>query len=480
MKTIIGLLFSSFVILLSAASVNAETYQLNEKQLQTLFAHGLAFSFDGRNSRLNFRFKSDGKWYADTSASDEAWGKWWIDGDRFCNSLDGPDRGWSKLREQDDCATFSIIGDNLNWSKFPKNVDLDDRSVLVRLKPEPAQPVQTATRSLDTEFVALSGGEIRALFAGGISFAWDGKDSAVIFTYRDNGKWTVAKPGGDENWGTWEIRGDQHCRSVDGPEIGWRGMRSRPTCNPVFRKGRQLFYGETHESIRPLDAATVLARIMPAEPPTVPVQTATVSSASSEALAREQAIFRQQAELERQRIEAQKRELEMMRLALEKERLQQEQLALQRQQQALQAAVTPPATAPAAPSADTAPPEIRAEAALETRSESLTISGTASDDRKLTRVEVEGREVAFRGRDGGFTANVTVQIGQNRIRIAAFDAEGNKSEHIVLVTRQRDIPPVEFGRFHALVIGNNNYDTLPKLNTAVSDARAVAKILTEQ
>ena len=48
MKTIIGLLFSSFVILLSAASVNAETYQLNEKQLQTLFAHGLAFSFDGR------------------------------------------------------------------------------------------------------------------------------------------------------------------------------------------------------------------------------------------------------------------------------------------------------------------------------------------------------------------------------------------------------------------------------------------------
>ena len=95
---------------------------------------------------------------------------------------------------------------------------------------------------------------------------------------------------------------------------------------------------------------------------------------------------------------------------------------------------------------------------------SSTISGTASDDRKLTRVEVEGREVAFRGRDGGFAANVTVQIGQNRIRIAAFDAEGNKSEHIVLVTRQRDIPPVEFGRFHALVIGNNNYDTLPNEN----------------
>ncbi len=32
------------------------------------------------------------------------------------------------------------------------------------------------------------------------------------------------------------------------------------------------------------------------------------------------------------------------------------------------------------------------------------------------------------------------------------------------------MPEIEFGRYHALVIGNNDYKHLPKLQTAVSDA----------
>ncbi len=38
---------------------------------------------------------------------------------------------------------------------------------------------------------------------------------------------------------------------------------------------------------------------------------------------------------------------------------------------------------------------------------------------------------------------------------------------------------IEFGRYHALVIGNNDYQNLPKLRTAVSDAEAVAAVLEE-
>jgi hypothetical protein len=38
---------------------------------------------------------------------------------------------------------------------------------------------------------------------------------------------------------------------------------------------------------------------------------------------------------------------------------------------------------------------------------------------------------------------------------------------------------IEFGRYHALVIGNNDYQNLPKLQTAVSDAEAVAAVLEE-
>lgn len=37
--------------------------------------------------------------------------------------------------------------------------------------------------------------------------------------------------------------------------------------------------------------------------------------------------------------------------------------------------------------------------------------------------------------------------------------------------------PVGFGRYHALVIGNNAYKHLPRLVTAVNDAEAVADIL---
>ena len=39
---------------------------------------------------------------------------------------------------------------------------------------------------------------------------------------------------------------------------------------------------------------------------------------------------------------------------------------------------------------------------------------------------------------------------------------------------------VDFGRYHALVIGINNYKNLPKLETAVNDATAVADVLRQR
>jgi TPR repeat protein len=42
------------------------------------------------------------------------------------------------------------------------------------------------------------------------------------------------------------------------------------------------------------------------------------------------------------------------------------------------------------------------------------------------------------------------------------------------------IPHVEFGEYYALVIGNQEYVKLPKLDTAVADAKAVAQILSEK
>ena len=40
-----------------------------------------------------------------------------------------------------------------------------------------------------------------------------------------------------------------------------------------------------------------------------------------------------------------------------------------------------------------------------------------------------------------------------------------------------DIPKINFGKYYALVIGNNNYQYWPKLETAVNDAEEIAEIL---
>ncbi len=42
------------------------------------------------------------------------------------------------------------------------------------------------------------------------------------------------------------------------------------------------------------------------------------------------------------------------------------------------------------------------------------------------------------------------------------------------------LPEIEFGRYHALVIGNNDYQNLRNPPTAVGDADAVAKLLEEK
>ena len=38
------------------------------------------------------------------------------------------------------------------------------------------------------------------------------------------------------------------------------------------------------------------------------------------------------------------------------------------------------------------------------------------------------------------------------------------------------IPDIAYGNYYALVIGINDYKVLPKLNTAVKDAKTVAKL----
>ncbi len=79
--------------------------------------------------------------------------------------------------------------------------------------------------------------------------------------------------------------------------------------------------------------------------------------------------------------------------------------------------------------------------------------------------------------------DVTVRRPRQRTIVTAAPPEPRKAAPAAAVARPVPAPPavdlskLDFGRFYALVIGNDNYAHLPKLKTAVADARAVADIL---
>ncbi|MCH8198315.1 MAG: caspase family protein, partial [Proteobacteria bacterium] len=147
---------------------------------------------------------------------------------------------------------------------------------------------------------------------------------------------------------------------------------------------------------------------------------------------------------------------------------------------------------------DTRPPVIDVPGVLTAKSVAVEIAGRVSDSSRIVEVTMDGRPVAVET-DGSFRARRGVPTGESTITVAAVDEWGNRAERKVTVTREAVItqrriaapakPPVaakprpdpyagiHFGAYHALVIGNNNYRELPKLKTAVNDARAVARLL---
>ena len=89
--------------------------------------------------------------------------------------------------------------------------------------------------------------------------------------------------------------------------------------------------------------------------------------------------------------------------------------------------------------------------------------------------------------DGSFTAQVPLTGTANRsIEIVAVDNNGKEGRLSLQMVAKRDaVAPArkkaaeqfDLGKFYALIIGNNDYQHLPKLKTAVFDARTIDDIL---
>lgn len=122
----------------------------------------------------------------------------------------------------------------------------------------------------------------------------------------------------------------------------------------------------------------------------------------------------------------------------------------------------------------------------------LSVVGRVATEGGLRSLTINGQDAKPDSR-GLFKTQIPVKQTEQRVRIVAIDQDGRKSmlEFLILdrevaaAARQdgkigHPRPERAFGSYYALVIGNNNYRLLPRLQAAENDAKEVARILQKQ
>ncbi len=124
---------------------------------------------------------------------------------------------------------------------------------------------------------------------------------------------------------------------------------------------------------------------------------------------------------------------------------------------------------------------IQVPARVDTDQESVEFSGfvTALGGVTLTA----GDESVSVGDDGSFGLRRAVPLGKSTITLVAKDADGNVLDQRRVYVRRTIHAAVAIadvvGNYYALVIGNNDYEHLEDLESAVADAESISKILSE-
>jgi len=113
----------------------------------------------------------------------------------------------------------------------------------------------------------------------------------------------------------------------------------------------------------------------------------------------------------------------------------------------------------------------------------VTISGRATDENGIVEITVNNKDAKF-DEEGNFETDIYLKIGKNRIVVSAMDIYENRANNEFTITRVASKTPSKAkivkaagGNYYALVIGNNNYKYLKKLQTATNDAMRVADAL---
>ena len=116
------------------------------------------------------------------------------------------------------------------------------------------------------------------------------------------------------------------------------------------------------------------------------------------------------------------------------------------------------------------------------------ITGRAVDPSGVVEVKLNGESI-FLDAEGNFKGDIFLRVGENKVVITAMDTQQNfvrkdfvikRNPKTTMVRKDEVTGQKDFGRFYALIIGNNNYQHLPKLETARNDAKSLEKILREK
>ncbi|CAI2716970.1 caspase family protein [Nitrospina watsonii] len=149
---------------------------------------------------------------------------------------------------------------------------------------------------------------------------------------------------------------------------------------------------------------------------------------------------------------------------------------------------------------DTAPPvltitshDMKSGVAVVPKVPSVLIAGKVEDESGIDEVTVNGVK-AYMDASGNFSAEVPLENEDTKVQIVVRDEHGNTAwknfwlkgvevelpPQLAMVPKPSNMEELDVkGAFHAIVIGINNYQKLPKLRTAIRDAQAVDQILRE-
>jgi hypothetical protein len=111
------------------------------------------------------------------------------------------------------------------------------------------------------------------------------------------------------------------------------------------------------------------------------------------------------------------------------------------------------------------------------------IKGRATDENGIVEVLVNNKEAVL-DENGNFEADIYLGVGKNEIVVTAMDTSENWATKNFTITREASMmyakvkaskDPSE--KYYALIIGNDDYKFIRKLETAKNDAREIANVL---